>query len=646
MEGSARGDTAKWFADQLAMIQLCRSFGIAPRVVGGQGLGELVATCAAGVVSMDLAIEHIFRAGDSLLVVPVEQQPQCGIMCNATGELVRPGSNYTWSAAAARHVELQRGLAALHRHGCTQVVVLGSEIPADAEVLPLMEPGGWLSLPTLAKLYVAGATLTWSAIGSALGGRKVTLPKYPFQRRRYWPKQKNGMVSSATTKSPILPGRHPLLGDKLRSPVLSDLVYQSEITSTEPSFVADHRLFGTSVLPATAYLELALAAAREFWGAKQTALEELRIHRPLLVNDNQQRLLQTILHPEGDTFQFQIVSLSPEPGAESWITHATGTILAATLFEQLMPVPFPSNGEQSSCDGPEYYQNVAAAGFDFGPRFRGLTRVHVGTGRAAGEIQFPKEHEEELLRFRFHPGLLDACFQILGASLPVEQRSVAYMPVGLERFELIGQPTAELRSIATLRNYTAGYETLLVDFHIQNTRGEPVARATGLHLKLARRSALRPEGTEMSSQPVGHIVLPNLNLVSPTRGEQLLIDFVREHLSHVLDLEPQQAEDPRKPLSELGMDSFSAMELTDHLSQSTGLNLPTTLVYSHPNIQAIAQQLLLLLSPITGDEPTSDAASDHVWSQTLNEIENLSQEDLEAEIAKIVLDSPEAGNQR
>ena len=97
------------------------------------------------------------------------------------------------------------------------------------------------------------------------------------------------------------------------------------------------------------------------------------------------------------------------------------------------------------------------------------------------------------------------------------------------------------------------------------------------------------------------------------------------------------------------MDSFSATELTDHLSQSTGLELPATLVYSHPNIRAIAQQLLFLLNPVASDEPANNGATDDVdeiWSQTLDEIENLSPEALESEIAKFVLDSPEEESHR
>jgi acyl carrier protein len=206
-----------------------------------------------------------------------------------------------------------------------------------------------------------------------------------------------------------------------------------------------------------------------------------------------------------------------------------------------------------------------------------------------------------------------------------------------------------LQSIATLRNHTAGYETLLLDIHIRNDRGEPIARAAGLHLKLARKSAVVPEGSEKSSKAASHIALPNLKHLSPAASEQQLIDFVREHLRHVLNLEPHQLEDPRRPLSEVGMDSFSATELTDHLSQSTGLELPATLVYSHPNIQAIAQQLLFLLNPVASDEPANNGATDDVdeiWSQTLDEIENLSPEALESEIAKFVLDSPEEESHR
>jgi phthiocerol/phenolphthiocerol synthesis type-I polyketide synthase E len=41
-------------------------------------------------------------------------------------------------------------------------------------------------LEALGRLWVSGAEVDWEAYGAGRGGRRVHLPTYPFQRRRYW----------------------------------------------------------------------------------------------------------------------------------------------------------------------------------------------------------------------------------------------------------------------------------------------------------------------------------------------------------------------------------------------------------------------------------------------------------------------------
>lgn len=85
-----------------------------------------------------------------------------------------------------------------------------------------------------------------------------------------------------------------------------------------------------------------------------------------------------------------------------------------------------------------------------------------------------------------------------------------------------------------------------------------------------------------------HARLANLNA---KQAEQLLQEFLCDRAGQVLGL-PAQRVPIRQPLAELGLDSLMAVELRNILNQALGLNLPATLTFDHPTIEAMRDDLL------------------------------------------------------
>ncbi|WP_051021576.1 type I polyketide synthase [Nocardia araoensis] len=108
----------------------------------------------------------------------------------------------------------------------------------------------------------------------------------------------------------------------------------------------------------------------------------------------------------------------------------------------------------------------------------------------------------------------------------------------------------------------------------------PVRRATETSGTLARRLAAAP---------------------APERAA-IVLDVVREQVAGVLGHISGDAIDPAAPFTELGFDSLAGVEFRNRLAKTTGVQLPSTLVFDHPTAAAVAAFLRSRLGEATETE--------------------------------------------
>src|SRR5690606_11399002 len=150
--------------------------------------------------------------------------------------------------------------------------------------LPSLRPGqpDWRQLlESLGTLYVRGAPVDWTGFDRPFHRRRIPLPTYPFQRRRYW----MDIPVKPPAALPAAQGGHPLLGVRLDLPGTQEIRFTARISLDTLPYLRDHRVFGAPVLPAAGYLEMAAAAAKEVFGDGPVVLENIAFRQPLILEE-------------------------------------------------------------------------------------------------------------------------------------------------------------------------------------------------------------------------------------------------------------------------------------------------------------------------------------------------------------------------
>ena len=174
------------------------------------------------------------------------------------------------------------------------------------------EEGWGRMVESLGGLYARGAAITWSGFDARPDRKKVSLPTYPFQRKRYW--------MDPVRSAEAAPSGHPFIGQKLESPALENaVVFQTVFTDARPAFLSEHVIYDRIISPAAAHVSMALTVCRELWGSATCRLEDVDFLSPLAVERGEARTVQFIVNGIKDPKpSFRIVSRGE---ADDWTEH-------------------------------------------------------------------------------------------------------------------------------------------------------------------------------------------------------------------------------------------------------------------------------------------------------------------------------------
>jgi acyl transferase domain-containing protein/surfactin synthase thioesterase subunit len=502
----------------------------APHNTVVSGEREAVAGIAAhfsarGIGSQLLTVSHAFH---SPLMQPVMSEfrrvaaataarpPQVAWISTTSGAgVTEPPDAHYWCDHARKAVRFRHGMQALAQSGVDDFMEIG---PGSA----LLSLGrqcldgahGWLGslgnkrrsdsgeiLTSLGELYVRGYEIDWDAFNAAYPRHRISLPTYPFERRRYWLDDDLDGDAGAQVRGPAAADMS-VVGRRLRS-ALPETQFESAYSLVRFSYLGDHRIYGMPVLPFTVGLIALRDAARQHFASDAVALANVQYREALVLPEAGRRVVQSILTPiDAATAEFRLASVEAD-AADGWRTHMVGMARQEASEQRDGDAPTALDQVRRRCanriSADSYYKTLHGAGLQYGPSFRAIEEIRRGAGEALTRVRLPP-HLAVGPAQALHPALLDACLHVYPALIEdygdferaPEGLRHTYLPIGIERFRSNGPGAREVWVHAVRRPAQDDPQTVTIDIAVYREDGSRAATLEGLSLKPLPPEALIP----------------------------------------------------------------------------------------------------------------------------------------------------------
>ncbi|MCB0212914.1 MAG: SDR family NAD(P)-dependent oxidoreductase [Anaerolineae bacterium] len=262
------------------------------------------------------------------------------------------------------------------------------------------------NLDKLAAGWVKGLAIEWHLLYGKDTPRRISLPTYPFERKRYWLTNNGQLIPALSeikrtdisqfTIAPL----HPLVHQNTST--LTEQRFSTTFTGSE-FFLADHQVRGQKVLPGVAYLEMARAAGKlAVENGEIIQLKDVVWLRPLVVDDKPVETQVGLYPAESGEIAFEVRSRGE--------VHSQGQLVVGQAgAAKRLDLGAIQACCHSTVEREAYYQRFREQGLVYGPSFQGVVQFSCNAHEALARLRLPAAAVDNA--YVLHPSLLDGALQ-------------------------------------------------------------------------------------------------------------------------------------------------------------------------------------------------------------------------------------------
>ncbi|MBV1920990.1 MAG: SDR family NAD(P)-dependent oxidoreductase, partial [Pseudomonadales bacterium] len=330
----------------------------------------------------------------------------------------------------------------------------------------------WMNKPeqsaikqSVADIFVSGGNVDWHLREPY--GELVQLPNYPWQRKKLW--RESIWQAQDRLESQV----EPLFDDRSKSA-------GADLNLSRLNYLFDHKVDGTSIMPAAGFIEALCQKARKCWPQSDErcglSLRNITINEALILDQDRSIHLRVVF--DEFTNKAQLVATDAQTDKPS-IVHAEAQLYPLLIKKSphiSANVLLEFDGEAVAVD--TLYEELSGLSLQYGPAFQAI--VALSRNRARQEVlvtlQRPECAGEDASAYILHPSLLDGCFQ--SALSLIESHEPAYLPVSLESIQIF--ESAPEKILCHTRIISKNDASIICDFDLADEAGNIFTVIKGL----------------------------------------------------------------------------------------------------------------------------------------------------------------------